>query len=578
MYNAENQMVLHDGLYGSRPGRSAHDPAFMEVLQHEIYRTSMKSGVNYDLDASSCYDRIVPSVAAICSRRMGMPAPIVHINMATLEQAQYHVKTQLGVSKGSYRHHAQTPIYGTGQGSGNSPTIWCFICSALFDALESRAHGATFTSYDQHQKVTMSIVGFVDDCTQRVNTFTSHHQPTGEDLITIMTQDVQLWNDLLWASGGALEQQKCSFHLIQSDWTEDGQPFLKGGNSAPPVLIQHQGKTVQTHQTSNYKSQKTLGCFINPASNNKQTAEHLTKKNDHFATMLETNYFTRAEAWTLYTAFYIPSMSYSLPITPLTLTQCQHLDARFLRTLLPRCGFNRNMSRSIRNAPTHLGGAGFRQLYVEQGILLVKQIQKFLNSPNTTIGKMLRMTLSWTQAFVGTSQMLLTEVEQRLPPVGQSYILEVRSFLRSIKGKITMRDPPIPKKLRINDRHIMDIALTQLQWKDSHLIRINACRRYLQAQTLADITTMQGTMIRPHIMNGTWEANSNNVRISMFNQKRPGPRAWKTWRRFLLLICTKHGVLRQPLGDWIVEADQLRHWPAYTYDSVTDTPIFSSSR
>ena len=72
LFHAEAHQLLNEGLYGSRPGKSAHDPAFMEVLQHETYRMSMKSGINFDLDAASCYDRILPSMAVLCSRRMGM--------------------------------------------------------------------------------------------------------------------------------------------------------------------------------------------------------------------------------------------------------------------------------------------------------------------------------------------------------------------------------------------------------------------------------------------------------------------------------------------------------------------------
>ena len=148
MQHAEDNKLLNEGLYGSRPGRSAHDPALIEVLQNEIYRMSMKSGVNFDLDATSCYDRILPSIAAISCRRLGMNSSLIHTNMLTLESAKYHLKTQLGISKGYYTHTPESPIFGTGQGSGNSPIIWCFVCSVLFDALESMAHGAEFTSYD----------------------------------------------------------------------------------------------------------------------------------------------------------------------------------------------------------------------------------------------------------------------------------------------------------------------------------------------------------------------------------------------------------------------------------------------
>ena len=116
-----------------------------------------------------------------------------------------------------------------------------------------------------------------------------------------MTKDVQTWNDLLWTSGGMLEQQKCSFHLIQSNWTSDGHPFLKGGTEGLQLSITHEGQCIPTNQISNYQAHKTLGCHINPAFTNTQAWMAIQKKNNKFSTLLETNYFTRSEAWTFYT-------------------------------------------------------------------------------------------------------------------------------------------------------------------------------------------------------------------------------------------------------------------------------------
>lgn len=55
LHHAEDLQLLNEGLYGSRPGRSAQDPALLEVLQNELYWMSMNPGVNYDLDATSCF-------------------------------------------------------------------------------------------------------------------------------------------------------------------------------------------------------------------------------------------------------------------------------------------------------------------------------------------------------------------------------------------------------------------------------------------------------------------------------------------------------------------------------------------
>ena len=204
------------------------------------------------------------------------------------------------------------------------------------------------------------------------------------------------------------------------------------------------------------------------------------------------------------------------------------MDARFLRALIPRCGYNRNMSRAIRYAPYSLGGAGFKQLYVEQGALLIQQVFKHFNHPGSQIGKMLYITLSWTQAFLGVSRPILEEVHQRLPPSGPSILLDVRKFLREIQGHMVIQQPAETSVLRENDKHIMDIAMSQTRWNRRHLIQINACRRYLQAQSLADITNLMGNRVLQNIYEAIHPPDPLTIRVAQFNQMRPGKMAWRT--------------------------------------------------
>jgi hypothetical protein len=129
---SEVSQDLNQGQYGSRPSRGAHDPVFIEEFQLEISRSSRKTLVQTNYDATSCYDRIIPNLAALVSQRYGVPQPVVQSNVLTLKKARYRLRTELGLSDDYYTHSDSDPIYGTGQGSGNSPMIWCFISSALF--------------------------------------------------------------------------------------------------------------------------------------------------------------------------------------------------------------------------------------------------------------------------------------------------------------------------------------------------------------------------------------------------------------------------------------------------------------
>ena len=93
----------------------------------------------------------------------GIHRHVALVQGRTLEDVKYHLKTQLGVSEEAYKHCIITPIYGTGQGSGNSPTIWLVVSSILFRCYSKRAHGARFESPDCSVCVDIFRVGFVDD-------------------------------------------------------------------------------------------------------------------------------------------------------------------------------------------------------------------------------------------------------------------------------------------------------------------------------------------------------------------------------------------------------------------------------
>ena len=570
MHSAEDQQLLNQGLYGCRPARSAQDPVFLENLQNEIYRTSMKTGINKDLDATSCYDRIIPSIANICSRRMGTNAKVATLNSRTLEATQYRLKTSLGISTRGYQHSRDTPIYGTGQGSGNSPQIWNFICSALFDAYEAGASGADFVSYNKSQAVQLFMTGYVDDCCQRINDFSAFPQPTSATMIARMQQDAQWWHDLLWASGGALELPKCSFHLIKSRWTPSGIPFLEPNTANTILSINSSNGPIQVPQLSNYRSHKTLGHYVNPNGSMTSQLQHLIAQSTQFASWIQTNILTPSETMTMYHSIYVPSITYTLCNANLTPTECNQIDVIIHQAVLPRCGYNRNMATALRYSPQYYGGAGFRDLYTEQSVATILQALKYLRSPESQLGKMLRIALSWVQAYIGTSTFIWEDVQRHIPPCPSSWILGVRHALKRLKGSISLQANIIPPKLRENDEYIMDLATTNNVLPSKFVDQINACRRYLQATTLADISNDQGTKIESSMVTGDFTASPRTHRIELFNQQKPNPAAWRVWKKFLSTITHKDYSFRHPLRNWTAGYQNCRRNPSYVYNESTN--------
>jgi hypothetical protein len=177
---------LNEGQYGSCPNCSAHDPVFIEEMQSEICRVSRKSNVKFNNDATSCYDRILPAFATIASQKFEIHKNVAFVMATTLQECKYKLKTLLGISDEYYKHCKFFPIYGTGQGSGNSPAIWCIISSVLFDCHASRAHGATFESPDRTQRITFYMIVFVDNSTGQANAFLMDTQPQATHLVARM--------------------------------------------------------------------------------------------------------------------------------------------------------------------------------------------------------------------------------------------------------------------------------------------------------------------------------------------------------------------------------------------------------
>ena len=110
-------------------------------------------------------------MAILISRAHGQHRSIILINAITLKSAHYLLKTQLGISTTSYSHCDLFPIYGIGQGSDNSPGLWCAINSVLFDVYEKQACGASFYSPDKTINVKLYMIGFIDDTSGSTNDF-----------------------------------------------------------------------------------------------------------------------------------------------------------------------------------------------------------------------------------------------------------------------------------------------------------------------------------------------------------------------------------------------------------------------
>ena len=290
LYKSEANNTLHEGQFGSRPRRNAIDPVMLEELQLEMSRVSRKMFLQTNYDATACYDRIIPNLAMLASQKFGVHKHVTTSNARTLQHAAYHIRTELGMSPTSYSHSDQHPIYGTGQGSGNSPMIWCFISSILYECYGSQSYEAKNSNPDRSNPMHWSMIGFVDDSNGQVNMF-----PERDSIETLNTMhahaqhNAQEWANLLGATGGSLELPKCSYHLLYWRFSMQGAPVLANCPQEYRTITVTDPHT-QTTKTLEYLSphsvHKTLGHYKEPAGTQITQFTQLKKKSDSITRFL----------------------------------------------------------------------------------------------------------------------------------------------------------------------------------------------------------------------------------------------------------------------------------------------------
>ena len=375
----------------------------------------------------------------------------------------------------------------------------------------------------------------------------------------------QWWEQLLNATGGKLELQKCFYYPIIWKFDAEGVPNLETPNDDSGIIIisSETGKQEVIWKKSPMESHKTLGIMENPSGDYQDEYNHLKQISEKWRTNISNQYMNRQESWLFYTSFYLPSLRYHLTVGTYTNAQLERIQHPLVQLILPRIGYNSNMPKEVIYGPTLSGGMGFVPLFIVQATQKLKHIMQAYRR-NTPLKKILHVTFEWSQKIMGTTNTLFMKPHIPVPSLQvEQWITTLRDFLS--KSNLKLRIPELEGVhiQRYNDQALMDIALNDKNWSNQDLLCINRCRIYLHVETIADITNAYGTELLSSSYFCMEEGRVTDNTLWPY-QPRPEPHHRTKWQKFLDYLCHAPTLqLKQPLGIWYKQP--LHRWTAY-YD------------
>jgi hypothetical protein len=342
-----------------------------------------------------------------------------------------------------------------------------------------------------------------------------------------------------------------------------GIPLLQDTHHHQVSITDGQGRSVPITHKNVFTPRLNLGHLKCPSRGTKLQAEVLLTKATKISTDITLTNCSREEARTLYESCFRPAIEYVLPQSFITSKQLSTITKKSMPAIFAKCGYNRNTSRNVLFGPLNLGGAGFMPLATTASTGHVLHFLKFWRSPTTDAGKLLRITLAWSQFQAGVSFPVLANPNIDLPHLQGKFIPAIRQHLSLIDSHINLDTTFVTPPLRRNDKAIMEQAL-ELNFTAIQLKKINCVRMFLGVTYLSEITHPNGNHLQSSIQTPSYRSRHYQVTSNRPQQQQPNQASWNLWNQVLAsLTISSSRRLKSKLGQWSEFHSQNGLWNVY---------------
>ena len=537
----------------SQKGSTAEDAKFDKTLTADLSRQSRQPMTIVSADAAYCYDRVNHVIMSLVWLTLldGNISPIV-VALTCLQTMKFFQRTGFGESK-TYFGGRQLVKYimGLGQGSRAAPPSWIQLSAVLVNVYKQLGLGSYLIDPITTESVYSMGAIYVDDA----DLYTSSEDLTNEVDLVVQTQNnVDQWNDLLKASGGALKPEKCFWYML--DYTcVDGVWYYIEHNDFELTVTSPDRSASTIEQKSVRESMKTLGVYDSPIGGNKGHLDYLKAKASDWVNKMSNGHLSSNVAWIAYRLQLWPGIRYGLGTLTNDIEEADKLFSEVEGRTLNILGVVRTATKGLRRLHTTFGGFGLLDLATEQLIGRVNLLLQHYHTPSV-MSRKLDASIRYLQLQLGSNKNPLTlDYNQwgHLAPLSWGKMLW-RS-LNHFNVNIHMKYDTIPFP-RQHDKLVMEILMSTGMSKKG-LSSLNRCRGYLGVMFLSDMCTADGKYLEQFV----FDPEENTTRSSLkFPREKPTTADWKKWCTFWVEHTLVGRRLQSDLGQWVNPTHRTWQW------------------
>lgn len=420
-----------------------------------------------DYDAKNCYDRVVPEVAVLASKRMGMHSVNAEFIVQVLNHFRHHLMIKMKQSNKDYRNTPLFRILGIGQGMGWSPTLWSLVNDITMTLMEKTVPGECFSSPLSSLEVSTSLEAYVDDVHGGINeegvrTFNEANKTelTVKDAILLHLHKYERY---LRSSGGAWSRAS-GYFITESN----GTSFYS--TTSPLLTVDpYTGLEKEIPMLKAKEETKTLGVWLSPGQSSIKQVKLLQSKVDSWVTNIGNSHLPRYHKQLSLQVRLRAQLSYPVGVICLTKSDSSKIMRPLLRAVKGLYSLPLSFPTSLLHLNKEFGGYDLLDLPILCLSEKMKLIEKYIREDDL-VGKKTRI-LAETQQFesgVSTNIYKCSNVKAR-SYIAQSWLTSVSEALQDfgISMEIQMYLPEAPT--------IMDQALAT-NLNKSQLQKINKVR------------------------------------------------------------------------------------------------------